>query len=90
MVRMYKVEFSKQAAKVYLKLPIHFRQQVDIKLRLLAELPYAKNNNINPIKGITKCYRLRIGDWRIIYEIINETLKIYIIKIGQRKEVYRS
>jgi mRNA-degrading endonuclease RelE of RelBE toxin-antitoxin system len=35
------------------------------------------------------CYRLRIGDWRIIYEIANQTLKIYVIMIGQRKDVYR-
>lgn len=34
-----------------------------------------KNNNIQPIKGMAKCYRLRIGDWRIVYEIFNKMLK---------------
>jgi len=86
---MYKIEFSTQAARTYRRLPGFIRQQVDAKLLLLAKAPYSKNNNIKPIQGAARCYRLRIGDLRVIYEIINEILKIYVIKIGHRKEVYR-
>ena len=86
---MYKIEFSIEAAKRYLKMPIKIRQQVDIKLQVITKSPYAKNNNIKPLKGMNGCYRLRLGNWRIIYEVINEKLIIHIIKIGQRKEVYK-
>jgi len=62
---------------------------MDSRLQLLAQDPYARNNNIKPLTGGDKgCYRLRVGDWRIIYEIVNDSLTIYVIKIGQRKEVY--
>ena len=86
---MYKVEFSIKAAKTYLKLPINIRHQIDVKLDRVAHDPYAKHNNVNALVGMKGCYRLRIGDWRVVYEIINQALKICVIKIGQRKEVYR-
>jgi len=86
---MYEIEFSVKAAKTYLKLSSHTKQLIDVKLGLVAKNPYAKNNNIKPLKDMNGCYRLRIGDWRIIYEIANQTLKIYVIMIGQRKDVYR-
>ena len=34
-------------------------------------------------------YRLRISDWRVIYEIRNDDLVILVLKIAQRGEVYR-
>ncbi len=87
---MYKIEFSTSAAKIYLKLPVKLRQQMDTKLQLLAQSPYAPNNNIKPLQGMERCYRLRVGDWRIIYEIIDRVFIIHVIKVTQRKEVYRS
>jgi mRNA interferase RelE/StbE len=35
----------------------------------------------------TNCYRVRVGDYRIIYEILNDV--IYILKVGHRKDVYK-
>ena len=86
---MYEIEFSIKAAKSYLKLQEKLRNKIDKKLEKIAQAPFAKYNNIKSLKGIKGCYRLRIGDWRIIYEIIKGRMKIYIIKIGQRKEVYK-
>ena len=87
---MYAIELSIEAAKSYFKLPEPLRVRVDAKLKLIAGNPYAKHNNVKPLKGMVKCFRLRIGNWRVVYEVINNKLKIYIIKIGQRKEVYKS
>jgi len=86
---MYKVEFSAKAAKIYFKLPNNIKHLIDVKLGQVAENPYAKHSNAKSLKNTQGCYRLRIGDWRIIYEIANQTLKIYVIMIGQRKDVYR-
>lgn len=87
---MYKIEFSTESAKVYLKLPNKIRQQIDVKIKLVAQGPYARNNNIKPLKEMGGCYRLRVGDWRVIYEVVKQKLRIYVIKIGHRKEVYRT
>jgi mRNA interferase RelE/StbE len=87
---MYKIKFSTNAAKVYLKLPVKLRQKMDTKLQLLAQSPYAANNNVKPLAGMKKCYRLRVGDWRIVYEIVDQVFIIYVIKVAQRQEVYQS
>jgi mRNA interferase RelE/StbE len=35
----------------------------------------------------TDCYRVRVGDYRIVYEIFNDVM--YILKVGHRKDVYK-
>ncbi|NOQ63867.1 MAG: type II toxin-antitoxin system mRNA interferase toxin, RelE/StbE family [Methyloprofundus sp.] len=51
-------------------------------------------NNIQPvgskkIVGLNHTYRLRTGDYRIVYSVQNDTLIIEIIRVGHRKEIYR-
>jgi mRNA interferase RelE/StbE len=41
------------------------------------------------LKGNNPFHRIRIGDYRIIYEIQNDILVILVIKIGHRKDIYR-
>ena len=45
--------------------------------------------NITKLKGDNPFHRLRVGDYRIIYEIQNDVLIILVLKIGHRKEIYR-
>ena len=75
---MYEIEFSAKAAKTYLELPRKLRTRLDSKLEVLAARPYAKHNNVKALKGMAGCYRLRINNWRVIYEVVNKKLKIYI------------
>lgn len=46
-------------------------------------------NNSKKLKGTTNNYRLRIGDFRVIYSIYQNTLIIEIIKIAHRKDIYK-
>ncbi|MBL0382071.1 MAG: type II toxin-antitoxin system RelE/ParE family toxin [Desulfofustis sp. PB-SRB1] len=41
------------------------------------------------LKGNNPFHRVRVGDYRIIYEIQNDILVILILKIGHRKDIYR-
>jgi mRNA-degrading endonuclease RelE of RelBE toxin-antitoxin system len=79
---MYTISYSAKAVRSYIKLSPELRKQVDEKLGRIARNPYEKNNNISPIKGRKYCYRLRIGDWRIVYELIQK--KIQILDIVKR------
>jgi mRNA interferase RelE/StbE len=85
---MYKIYFSEAAISSYVKFSANLRKRIDAKILLIAQDPYAKNNNTAPIYGRKHCYRLRIADIRVVYEIINNEMKIFVIKIGHRKEVY--
>jgi mRNA interferase RelE/StbE len=41
------------------------------------------------LKGNGDAYRIRIGDFRVIYEIEDEVLIVVVVSVGDRKEVYR-
>lgn len=86
---MYSIELSRQARKIYLKLPETVRKAIHEKLINLAESPYDYHHDVKKLKGVVNSYRLRVGDWRVLYHIHNEALIIEIITIGHRKEVYR-
>lgn len=58
------------------------------KLRHLAEDPHAPNNNVAKLQGRLG-YRLRVGDWRVIYEIQDERLVILVLDIGPRGGIYK-
>ncbi len=86
---MYEIKLTKPARKAYLKLPDNIRSAIYFKLSILAEAPFAKYNDVKRLQGMDKCYRLRIGRWRVIYKLYNESFMIEVIKIAHRKEVYR-
>jgi mRNA interferase RelE/StbE len=85
---VYKIIFAKEAQKELLRLPKNTAVLVRQKLEQLAIDPYAPNANAKKLQNRSG-YRLRIGDWRVIYEIQNEQLVILVLKIKQRGEVYR-
>lgn len=39
--------------------------------------------------GLEATYRIRVGNYRIIYNILNKELSVEIIRVGHRKDVYR-
>ena len=85
---MYRVRYRSSAVKVLRRMPSNVAKTVVGKINQLAENPYAPNNNITRLTGESG-YRLRVGDWRVLYEIDDDTLVIEIIKIGPRGGVYR-
>ncbi|GBF80400.1 type II toxin-antitoxin system RelE family toxin [Aphanothece sacrum] len=84
---MYDIEFSKTAIKRLRNLPINWSQRIAEKLQEIASNPYGKHNNVKKLIG-RPGYRLRVGDWRIIYEIDGEKLKILVLEIGTRGKIY--
>jgi len=44
---------------------------------------------ITKMKGNNNFHKIRVGDYRIIYEINNDTLVILVVKIGHRKDIYK-
>jgi len=84
---IYQIEFTKQASKQFKNLPFQEQQILAPKIDSLANNP--NPNNATKLVGEDNLYRLRVGDYRIIYTIQNEQLLILILKIGHRRDVYR-
>ncbi len=85
---MYRILFAKQAQRSLQKAPKDTAASMRRKLELIAKDPYAQHSNVEKLQA-RPGYRLRVGDWRVIYEIRNEELIILVLKIAPRGEVYR-
>jgi mRNA interferase RelE/StbE len=60
------------------------------KLEILAEDPEKLKNDIKALKGaLSGKFRLRVRDYRIIYQKKDDVLTILIVRIGHRKEIYK-
>ncbi|MBX3056054.1 MAG: type II toxin-antitoxin system RelE/ParE family toxin [Anaerolineae bacterium] len=84
---MYEVTYSRQAERALLRLPRHLASRIREKLDQIAVDPYAQHNNVTRLQG-RPGYRLRIGDWRVIYKIQDGEMFILVLKIGPRGDVY--
>ena len=85
---MYKITYSTQAAKSLLRMSRDVAKRIREKIEQVAEDPFATTPNAKKLQG-RPGYRLRVGDWRVIYEINAEEIMIIVLKIAPRGEVYR-
>lgn len=86
---MYRLEFLPGAVKDLKKLDFVAQKFIKNKLKILAENPEHLKNDIKALKGnhSGKC-RLRIRNYRVIFQKRDEVLVILIVGIGHRKDVY--
>ncbi|MFW8601552.1 type II toxin-antitoxin system RelE family toxin [Desulfobacterota bacterium M19] len=84
---MYKITFSKQADKALRRMPRNTALIIAKKIKALAVNPLKMRN----IKKLTNHpgYRMRVGNWRVIYTMKEEEVLIHIVKIKSRGEVYK-
>lgn len=83
---MYKIVWSKKAYKQLKKIPHLISKRIYEKVSKIVTNP--QELDVKRLTGIP-CYKLRVGDYRVIFEIKKEELKVLIVKVGHRKEVYK-
>ena len=64
------------------------RQRIISRIRALADDP--RPAGVEKLSGTRERYRVRQGDYRILYEIQDAVLIVVVVKVGHRKDVYRS
>ncbi len=82
----YSIELVPSAAKAFAKLPLASRNRVQVAIDGLAANPFPAG--AKKLHG-EAAYRIRVGDYRIIYEVQHGRLTILVIRIGHRREIYR-
>lgn len=83
----YQVEFSPAAAREFRKLLPDVQRQIRPAIDALEAHPYPRG--VKKLKGGSSEYRVRVGSYRIIYEVREQVLTILILSVGDRKDVYR-
>lgn len=85
----YNIELSRKANKYLQTLNKKTRTRVFNHLKLLSDNPRHPELDIKKFQGMNNIYRLRIGDFRILYSIIDKSLLVIVVKIGSRGDVYK-
>ena len=83
---VYEVLLSKTARKQLNSLPTFIHNKIIEDISDLAFLP--RPAGCKKLKGQRNAWRIRIGDYRVIYEVHDTILKILVIGVGHRKDIY--
>ena len=83
----YEIEISRTAEKQLKKLPAEDQLRVVRALLALAHEPHPRGSR--KLTGYDDVFRIRVGRYRVLYSVVESRLVIIILKIGQRKGVYR-
>jgi mRNA interferase RelE/StbE len=83
----YKVNFAKSVKKDFKKIPKFEVAKILDVIKELAKNP--RSSKSIKLRG-EKLYRLRVGNYRVIYDIQDNVMLIFVIKLGQRSNIYRN
>ncbi|MEL6443664.1 MAG: type II toxin-antitoxin system RelE/ParE family toxin [Bacteroidota bacterium] len=83
----YSVSVKRSAAKTLKKLPMPYRKRLKAAIDALAEEPRPHGHKV--LDTGKQTYRIRIGPYRLVYQIQDARLTILVVKIADRKEVYQ-
>jgi mRNA interferase RelE/StbE len=83
----YRVEIARRALKALAALPRGEQQRVRAAIDLLADNP--RPPGCTKLTGEADAYRVRVGMYRIVYEVLDDRLLVHIVRVGHRRDVYR-
>jgi mRNA interferase RelE/StbE len=86
-VGRYRLLFKPSAERAFLALPKDVQKRLDRRLLSLRDNP--RPSGVKALTGESGVFRLRVGDYRVLYEIHDDELVVLVLKIGHRREVYR-
>nr|CBH39060.1 conserved hypothetical protein, plasmid stabilisation system protein family [uncultured archaeon]CBH39369.1 conserved hypothetical protein [uncultured archaeon] len=82
-----KVEFGTKALKFLSKLEKDDKERVFKRIKELGEDPFPLN--VKKLKYERDVYRIRVGDFRVLYNVIREDEAVLIFRVDKRSRVYR-
>ena len=83
----FKIEWKRSATKELKKLPKETVPRILKAVEMLLDEPYP--SGVRKLVGSEHTYRLRVGNYRVVYSVIASKLVIEIIRVRHRKDVYK-
>ena len=85
---IFRVEVSKRVEKFLLNLrDVALKRRLVSSMRTLADDP--RPPGCIKLSGSKDIYRVRVGDYRILYQVRNSEILVVVLEIGNRREIYR-
>jgi mRNA interferase RelE/StbE len=84
---IYKIEWKRPAIKELQKLPRPMISKIVSAVDNLSSNPYPQG--VRKLVNTENSYRIRIGDYRVLYNIVEKKLIIEIIRVRHRKDIYK-
>lgn len=85
----FAVEFLPSAIKELAALPRKEQEAISRVIDGLAENPFSPGAKKLQGKKNPPCWRVRVGDYRVIYQIQKKEVVVLVVKVAHRREVYR-
>jgi mRNA interferase RelE/StbE len=86
-VSSYGVEIARRAIKALAGLPRQEQQRIRAAIDLLADNP--RPPRCTKLTGEDDTYRVRVGVYRIVYEVFDARLVIHVVQLGHRRDIYK-
>lgn len=86
-LRRYRIEFAPAADRDFRALAEDVRRRLRPRIDALAENP--RPHGVETLEGEKSLHRIRVGDYRIIYQIRDDVLMVLVVRLGHRRDVYR-
>lgn len=83
----YKIDFANSAAREFRDLPETVKQQTSPKIDALKQNP--RPYGVTKLRGHRHLYRIKIADYRVVYEINDHKKSVKITRVRHRRDVYR-
>jgi len=83
----YSVELTRTAEKQLRRIAKRDRSRVVDAIRSLADRP--RPHGARKLQGYDDVHRIRVGKYRIVYEVFDDRVVVIILKVGHRKDIYR-
>jgi mRNA interferase RelE/StbE len=84
---MYKIEFLRPAQRALRELPADIQRRLDPAILALANHP--RPPGCIKLSGKESLWRIRVGTYRIVYQILDDRLLVLVVKVGHRRDIYR-
>ncbi len=84
---MYRIEFNSRAARAFRNLAPDVQRRLDPAIRALAENP--RPPGCVKLSGEDSLWRIRMGDYRVLYQVRDAALLVLVVRVGHRREIYR-
>jgi len=83
----YKLEFTESARRELRALDRQLQRRISTKVNELCDQPFP--SGVKKLQGLQDHFRIRVGDYRVIYRVDGHRVVVVIVQIGHRRDVYR-